>query len=460
MAGFDNEVMFAPGIRLQASSAQDIELMQSTSTDVSDVNFVGNPNDQVAANPGSLSHDPVNGNLWLKVSGTGTTIWGQLVPAGEGEVITLTGNSGGAIPPDNTGNINILTAHSSPIFAGSGHTLTVDFLDATFGNLLLGSTVAQTLNPLDAQGLTSIGARALDNVVSSKSCVAVGGASLAALTTGSFNTMTGYNSALLLTDGGSNTGHGYAALAACVHGTSNCAFGYTALEACTGSNNIALGTSALSNVVNCSYNLAIGPSAGLQYTSTESNNITIYNGGVTGESNVLRIGTNGSGTAEQSSCYIAGITGVTASGSAPVGINSSSQLSSLGFGTSGQVLTSNGASTSPTWQPILPTQFPWLDASGTFTAAINTGYFLTGTSTPTLPASPAQGDIIEFFVDAAATMTITANTSQVIQYAGSTSASAGTLAASTVGNHVRLVYRSANTSWNAIGSMGAAWTVT
>ncbi len=75
MAGFDNEVMFALGERLQASTAQAIQLMQQTATDVSNINHTGDPNGVVAANPSSLSHDPVSGNIYMKQTGTGNTGW-------------------------------------------------------------------------------------------------------------------------------------------------------------------------------------------------------------------------------------------------------------------------------------------------------------------------------------------------------------------------------------------------
>lgn len=102
----------------------------------------------------------------------------------------------------------------------------------------------------------------------------------------------------------------------------------------------------------------------------------------------------------------------------------------------------------------------WLDNSGSFTAAVNTGYFLTAASTPTLPAAPAQGDVCEFAVIAAATMTITANTGQVIRLDGSASAPAGTAVASTIGNTIKLVYRTADTTWWGTSSVGASWTIT
>lgn len=78
MAGFDNEVMFALGERLQQSTPQAIQLMKQTATDVSNINFTGNPNGAVSANPGSFCHDPVSGNVYIKVSGTGSTVWAPI----------------------------------------------------------------------------------------------------------------------------------------------------------------------------------------------------------------------------------------------------------------------------------------------------------------------------------------------------------------------------------------------
>lgn len=102
----------------------------------------------------------------------------------------------------------------------------------------------------------------------------------------------------------------------------------------------------------------------------------------------------------------------------------------------------------------------WLDASGTFTAAANTGYFLTAASTPTLPLAPAQGTVCEFAVVATATMTITAGVGEFIRLDGAVSAAAGTAVAGTIGNTIELVYRTVGTTWWATSSVGASWTIT
>lgn len=101
----------------------------------------------------------------------------------------------------------------------------------------------------------------------------------------------------------------------------------------------------------------------------------------------------------------------------------------------------------------------WADTSGTFNAASNNGYFLTAASTPTLPSAPSEGDICEFIVVAAATMTITGNTGQIIRLGNTASASAGTCVSAVIGNSIRLVYRSTGTTWWTDSAVGS-WTIT
>jgi hypothetical protein len=101
----------------------------------------------------------------------------------------------------------------------------------------------------------------------------------------------------------------------------------------------------------------------------------------------------------------------------------------------------------------------WSDTSGVVTSAVNNGYFLSAAATPTLPASPAEGDVVAYVVDAAALVTITGNTGQRIRLGNTLSAAAGTCATSTQGNAIYLVYRSSGTTWFAISAVGS-WTIT
>lgn len=80
MAGFDNEILYSNGIRLEESSAQDIFLAQKTNS-VSELNISGSPEGVVSANPSSLAHDRSSGNIYVKATGTGNTGWVLLTNA-------------------------------------------------------------------------------------------------------------------------------------------------------------------------------------------------------------------------------------------------------------------------------------------------------------------------------------------------------------------------------------------
>lgn len=101
----------------------------------------------------------------------------------------------------------------------------------------------------------------------------------------------------------------------------------------------------------------------------------------------------------------------------------------------------------------------WSDNSGTFNAVKGNGYFITAASTPTLPASPSEGDVVAFIVDTASTCTVTGNTGQKIRIGGAISAAAGTAANNARGDSLTLVYRSTGTTWFASDVIGT-WSVT
>lgn len=188
---------------------------------------------------------------------------------------TITGDIGGPQPPS-AGNWDIITAvdannsGSTILFSGADSTLTLDLSDSNF-NTFLGS-----------------------------SCGNVN------ITTGSTNTGVGAESFGSMTSGTHNTGIGVSVLEHITTGTSNTALGYnTGASLVTGGNNILVGTNS-----------------GSAYTSSEDSNIIIGASGAVAESNTIRIGTQGSGSAEQNGCFIAGIVGVTVDNAEVVVIDS------------------------------------------------------------------------------------------------------------------------------------------
>jgi hypothetical protein len=157
---------------------------------------------------------------------------------------------------------------------------------------------------------TALGFQALFSNTTGSFNTATGGGALSSNTTVDNNTANGLNALRFNTTGDNNTATGLNALAFNSTGSSNTATGFLALNKTSGSSNIALGASAGANL------------------TTGDNNIDIGNAGVAGESNTIRIGTQGTQTA----AYIAGVSGVTITGD-PVVIDNTGHLGTADIST-------------------------------------------------------------------------------------------------------------------------------
>src|SRR5437762_2620016 len=123
---------------------------------------------------------------------------------------------------------------------------------------------------------------------------------------GTDNTAIGFDALYNNTTGSFNTANGVHALHRNTIGNYNTASGQGALfRNTTGGNNTADGQNARRNTIGSS-NIALGSYAGFNLT-TGSNNIDIFDRGVVGEANTIRIGTQGT----QGTTFIAGISGAT-----------------------------------------------------------------------------------------------------------------------------------------------------
>lgn len=227
--------------------------------------------------------------------------------AGGGGIVTLTGNTGGPFASI-AGNFNIKTDNTTVVFAG------------TLGNLLLDFGLDNLLIGVDGSAITTADRN-----------VSLGAESLGSVVTGMRNTALGFNALTLLQSSDNNVAVGINALSTLASGTGE---------------NVGIGENALANLLTGENNVALGTRAGQNYTAAESSNICIASDGLAGEDDTIRIGTNFT----HIRAFFQGISGVTVEGSEPVAVNSVGQLSALGFGTIGQVLTSNDAGNSPTWQ--------------------------------------------------------------------------------------------------------------
>jgi trimeric autotransporter adhesin len=145
------------------------------------------------------------------------------------------------------------------------------------------------------------------------------------------NTSAGASALMSNTSGANNIGLGYQALFSNTTGKGNAAQGVNALFSNTsGIRNLGIGSNALYGNVSGSYNVALGFDAGYNQT-TGNDNIYINNVGVDGESQTLRLGTQGAGGVVGSgilTTFIAAVATSQVTGSA-VYVTSSGQLGVL-----------------------------------------------------------------------------------------------------------------------------------
>jgi trimeric autotransporter adhesin len=144
-------------------------------------------------------------------------------------------------------------------------------------------------------------------------------------TNGSDNTAIGNQALQDNTSGGGNTAIGSGVLLNNTSGSLNTANGAFTLGSNTnGYNNTASGAWALEYNTSGSYNIALGVQAGINCTGSESSNIDIGNPGVTGENNIIRIGSG------QAQTFIAGVINGNGGGLTNLINVSAAQLTSIG----------------------------------------------------------------------------------------------------------------------------------
>lgn len=271
---------------------------------------------------------------------------------------TITVDHGADIISPVANNINLNTANATVNFTGATPNILLDF--GGLNNLVLGSPLSSITSGLENTGL---GELALFSVTSGTGNTAMGAGTQQFLTTGGSNTAIGFNSmAVNPVTGDGNTGVGESALSDISTGSNNVAVGDKALQLVssgdgnvgvgsdvlsasftTGNNNIAIGQQTLLNLHTGSQNVAIGSQNGTNYTGAETNNILVGNGvvGVLGESNTTRIGHN------STSCYVAGIVGVTVSNPQTVVINSATGQLGIASGGGSPIETLEGDTGGP-----------------------------------------------------------------------------------------------------------------
>lgn len=253
-----------------------------------------------------------NWELWLLVDLTaGIATWVQLYPDSAAGIIRLDADVGFAIPT--LGIVNVLGGPNINTFGDTSNNFFVNLNDS----IRLPNTSSD-----GSQGVLFLGAAG-----------GIGGDTFLH-NYGSDNTFVGQLAGNLTLNVGlasANTGIGNNSLRSLTTGALNSALGEASLlSLTTGDSNVTLGSSSLQNVVTGSNNISLGVNSSQNYTGAESSNIIIGNDGVLGESNTIRIGTDGVGDGQQDAAYMAGVYGRSVGGTnEAVIIDNSGKLGSM-----------------------------------------------------------------------------------------------------------------------------------
>src|SRR5574338_4571 len=318
---------------------------------------------------------------------------------GAAPIETLTGNVGGPVGPDGAGNIDVLGGNNITTTGNSSpNTLTIDVTGTTNHAVQIGNaTGSLTSIPVGTNGQVLIGATGADPA---------------------FATLTSPGNTIVFTPGPNSlnleTGATIADEYDTDSGTAVPAAGVLEILGGTG-----IDTSGAGNTV----------------TVTLETPVIVANGG-TGNTTFTAYSVICAGTAAT---------------------NPFQNVS--GVGNAGEVLTSNGAATLPTWQPNAAFFFSWNEETGTSAnMAVNNGYIANnaGLVTLTLPAVAVVGDVVRVTGKGAGGWSIAQNGGQTIYFgmSATTTGGAGSLSSTDDRDSVELVCVTANDDWNVLSVIG------
>lgn len=118
------------------------------------------------------------------------------------------------------------------------------------------------------------------------------------------------------------------------------------------------------------------------------------------------------------------------------------------------VLGGPGVTTTASGNTFTVNSVVFTDQGGTTSVTSDSGSFATAAITLTLPAGPAQGELVEFVCTTANALVIDAPSTHLIRIGALISSAGGTATSTAIGNAVKLRYRAADTTWYAISVIG------
>lgn len=122
------------------------------------------------------------------------------------------------------------------------------------------------------------------------------------------------------------------------------------------------------------------------------------------------------------------------------------------------ILGGPGVTTSASGSTLTINSVVFTDQGGSGSVTSDSGSFVTGAFTMTLPATPAQGEVCEFVATSAAALVVDAPSTHLIRIGNAVSSAGGTATSgSLAGDALVLRYRSSDTTWYATSVIGN-WT--
>ena len=305
-------------------------------------------------------------NGQIAISRTGNSpIWGNLASAGGSVVITypvpgtinlesIGGGGGAGVFHTNTTDANVVGGAISILGADNINTTGATSVVTVHLNQ---SIVQPVTNNIAAglpgsQGIYALGAnRFMHGYGVFNTFIGQTAGNLTLLVAAQDNTGLGNGALNHLTSGSQNTAGGSQSGFAISSGLQNSLYGYESGQAInSGSNNVGIGYQSLNGITTGSNNIALGTGSGFNLVATNHDNIDIGNGGVGGDINIMRLGTDGVGAGQQNACYIAGIYNRAIGATNGVVMMDNAFKLGSSNGANGQVLIGGG--TGPTWASL------------------------------------------------------------------------------------------------------------
>jgi len=121
------------------------------------------------------------------------------------------------------------------------------------------------------------------------------------------------------------------------------------------------------------------------------------------------------------------------------------------------ILGGPGVTTSGSGSTLTINSVVFTDITAT-TLAVDNGYFATAAGTYNMPATAAQGEVIEIVCDTAGAVVLDCPANNLIRIGNQITSSGGTATSNAIGDALKLRYRLSSLTWEAISVIGT-WTL-